>query len=1074
MASLLEPLRRWTESQPDKVIYGFLDIQGHPTESYTYAQFYERTGAIAAHVRRVCPLEPGARVLLVYPPGLEMICAFVACARLGLIPVPAYPPTTHGFHAAHDKLDFIARDCQAAAVLTSRAYYWSMTLNQTRHRAKSLAPIAGYASSLTWIVSADADSTASVDTVDAHADVLFLQYTSGSTSDPKGVMVTHDNVLANCAAVLDHVPIGVSWLPQYHDMGLIGYYLFVAASGGTTYGFSPLDFMQRPALWLEAITTYGATVSSAPNFAYEYCLRPDRLPDALLERFDLSSLRLLMNAAEPVRAEVFQDFIRRFQPCGLTPRSLASAYGLAEFTLAVSTQGRTVRAFDRAALGRHVVEPVDAAPADADTTTLVSCGPPLASTEVAIVDVTASPRPVSERAVGEIWVRGPSKCLGYWHRPEPTRDVFEARLAGEPLDAPSWLRTGDLGFVLDDEIYVCGRMKDLLIVRGLNYYPQDIEAVVETDRDVRTGGVAAITWPRDGRDTLVVVAELRRPTRAPDVGTLNRRLVQSVGIGADSFVFVKARTIPKTSSGKLIRHLVRERWLAGQLDVLQQVDAAPGASDVRDEPEREWCRRFGVTGDETWTLAEAGFDSVKMAEFSHALREHLERHGNHDLSEAVDARVLEQFAICELFDLLDDVAAAAPLATVRLKRALAELGQRHRTAERELMRRDRRLRPDIAALAMPPTGVASSSEGAVLLTGGTGFFGPFLLASLLEQRHGDIYVLVRGHRDDAMQRIRDGLATIAPDGHTCPDGWQRRVHPISGDLASPRLGLDAATWRRLAEHVHTIFHNGALVNYVLDYQTMRDANVGGTNEVIRLAKCERAKVLNYISTTFIFGWSVQETLGEDDTNVAMDRLDFGYSQTKWVAEHVVLDAMRQGLAARIFRPALLTPSMHGGGYNFDIAVRLLAFMMNHGLGTTAQNQVSFTPADLAAANIVAISGVPDTVGQTYHVTRDEYANMGDITAILTALTGRTFAPYDLHAFVPEVITRCHAGDILFPLLDFLVRSVDNISAMEFKRYDNSHYRHARARSAFGTADPPLHDVVLGMLRFMRKQGLVAH
>jgi nucleoside-diphosphate-sugar epimerase len=252
---------------------------------------------------------------------------------------------------------------------------------------------------------------------------------------------------------------------------------------------------------------------------------------------------------------------------------------------------------------------------------------------------------------------------------------------------------------------------------------------------------------------------------------------------------------------------------------------------------------------------------------------------------------------------------------------------------------------------------------------------------------------------------------------------------------------------------------------------MRDVNVGGTNEVIRLAMSERPKVLNHISTTFIFGWSVQDTLHESDTNAAMERLDFGYSQSKWVSEHVVRDAVRQGLQARIFRPALLTPSLRGGGSNFDIAIRLLSFMIRHGLTTTARNQVSFTPADIAAGNIVAIARLPESIGRTFHVTRDEYASMAEITSILGELMGRSFREYSLPDFVPEVIQRCHPGDILFPLLDFLVRSVDNISAMEFKRYDNSNYRRFR-ELAGGRADPPLRDVVYGMLRFMRRRGLV--
>ena len=1071
MPSILPALYGWTERNPDKLLFAFLDREGRTTESYSYAQFVQRTTDIALHIQRTFPMKPGERVLLAYPPGVEMIAGFFACVRLGLIPVPVYPPTSHGFQAARDKTEFIARDCEAVAVLTTRSYYWSMKLNQTRHSAASLSFKRPYLSTLTWIISTDADKRARADFTEGHSDVLFLQYTSGSTSEPKGVMVTHDNILENCEAVVDHLPIGVSWLPQYHDMGLIGYYVFFALKGGTTYGFSPADFIQRPALWLETISRYRGTASSAPNFAYEYCLRPDKLPDADLEGLDLSSLRFLMTAAEPVRAGVCRDFIRRFEPYGLNPKSFFSAYGLAENTLAVSNYGRNIEGFDRAALRNHQVQPVNGDAAGANTTMLVSCGKTLGTTEVKIVDVNGSPREAGAREVGEIWIRGRSKCRGYWRRPELSAAIFEAQLPGEAAGSSTWLRSGDLGFLLDGELYVCGRIKDMLIVRGLNYYPQDIESLVEEDPHIRKGCVAAFACERESAETLIVVAELKTD-HVPDAAALNRRLLHGLGIAAASFVFIKARTIPKTSSGKISRHLARERWLAGRLHVVSQIDLLDVDTCDIEQPS-VWFRRFGLSGAETWTLEDAGFDSLRMVEFCQALKEQLEKDGDHDLSRVVDLRVLQKIAICELFDLLEQVAAAAPHARLRLKRALSDLGREHRAIEAEMMRRDTRLRFDVQALPVS-TKTVSAAQGAVLLTGGTGFLGPFLLTSLLRQSTDDIYVLIRAKDgDDAIRRLREGLMSAAPDGTSCPDGWERRVRPICGDLSAANLGLTDTAWRTLAEHVHTIYHNGALVNYLLDYQAMRDTNVGGTNEVVRLAMSHRAKVLNHISTTFVFGWSVKESLFERDTNTDMDRLDFGYSQSKWVSEQVVRHAMQQGLQARIFRPALLTPSVDGGGHNFDISIRLLAFMINHGIGTTAQNQVSFSPADLAADNIVAISRDPRSAGATYHVTRDDYASMSDITTIIGELTGRTFRHYPLPAFVPEVIGRCHPGDILFPLLDFLVRSVDNISAMEFKRYDNSHYRQIRDASDAGKPDPPLRDVVLGILRFMRKQRLVS-
>jgi thioester reductase-like protein len=1073
MASILTRIYDWAERQPDKRLYMFLDIHGREVDSYSYAQFVRRSADVAAHIGASYPMRPGDRVLLAYPPGLEMISAFFACVRLGVVPVPVYPPTGHGFRSALAKTDFIARDCGASAVLTERSYYWSMRVNEARAAVSTLSLRRSHVARLPWIVTNDAPRGAGANFVDGHSDVLFLQYTSGSTTEPKGVIVSHDNILANCDAIADHDPVGVSWLPQYHDMGLIGYYLFFALEGGTTYGFSPLDFIRRPALWFETITKYRGTASSAPNFAYAYCLRPDKVPESALDGFDLSSLQFLMTAAEPVRAGTCRDFLQRFERCGLNPRSFFSAYGLAEFTLAVSNYGRTALTLERSALNRDRIVPAGAE--TPDTATLFSCGRLLGDTEVRIVDVRAEPRAADDGMVGEIWIRGASKAQGYWQRPELSAAVFGARLDDEAADAPAWLRSGDLGFMHEGELYLSGRLKDMVIVRGLNYYPQDIEVLVEQDACVRRGCVAAFGHECDGRETLVVVAELKDAKRVPDVRALNKRLVEGLGVGASTFVFLRARTIPKTSSGKIMRHVVRDRWLGagGALVVVAQVDVEADVASAGATGTRAWLAEFGLTGDEDFSLAEAGFDSLRLVEFAESLKRALEQQGDVGLAAAVDLRVIQRIAICELVDLVDQVMSSSPHARLRLERTLRELGREHRVREADAMRRDARLQFEASTLpdraARSPNG--SPSPAAVLLTGGTGFFGPFLLASLLEQHSGEIRVLMRSQGDDAMARIRDGLISISPDG-TCPPGWERRVRPVSGDLSQPGLGLDRSTWRRLAEEVHTIYHNGAIVNYLLDYHAMRDANVGGTNEVVRLALSHRPKVLNHVSTTFIFGWSVQETLPESDTNHGMERLDFGYSQSKWVAEQVVFDAMRQGLQGRVFRPALLTPSLHGCGYNYDIAVRLLSFMINHAISTTAANQVSFVPADQAAANIVAISSLPESVGATFHVTRDEYESMPDITAILGELTGHEFTSYSLRDFVPQVIGRCHQGDILFPLLDFLVRSVDNITAMEFKRYDNSNYRRFRDQSPHARRDPPLRDVVHGLLQFMRKQGVV--
>jgi thioester reductase-like protein len=298
-----------------------------------------------------------------------------------------------------------------------------------------------------------------------------------------------------------------------------------------------------------------------------------------------------------------------------------------------------------------------------------------------------------------------------------------------------------------------------------------------------------------------------------------------------------------------------------------------------------------------------------------------------------------------------------------------------------------------------------------------------------------------------------------------------RVVAHFGDLKQPLLGLKRKVWDELADDVDTIYHNAASVNYLLDYRRMRDANVVGVNEVLKLAFAGQPKQFNHISTTFIYGWAKKDILFEDDNNDEMTLLDFGYSQSKWVSEQLVHDAMRKGLSARIFRPSLVTPSLGGGGGSMDITLRFLAFIIKHGISVNARNQVSFVPADVAAGNIVALANDPETAGGVFNVTRDAYENLIEVTELITEKTGRRFEMFNIKEFVPEVIRRCTTEDPLYPLLDFLVDSVDKINAMEDKRYDNGAYRAARMTNANAVVDPSLADVVDAILQFFdRREG----
>jgi acyl-CoA synthetase (AMP-forming)/AMP-acid ligase II len=343
MASMLDHLDRLADKHPDKLLYSYLDVNGDPIQSYTYASFLHRAEAIAGHLRKDGRFHAGDRLLLAYPPGLEMICSFFGCVRAGLVPVPVYPPSSRGFQSALYKMVHIAKDCQAAGILTSSDYHASLKTNLARSGVSASGVDVDYISGLPWIPTEDFVDTIPGLLTAEPSKILFLQYTSGSTMEPKGVIVTHENILSTYELVIDHPsPVVVSWLPQYHDMGLIGCYLYPALKGGTTYGFASMDFIQRPILWFDAITKYHATATAAPNFAYDYCLRAGRLSKDSLEACDLSSLRILMCAAEPVKADTYIRFLEAFQPYGLKAESFYVAYGLAENTLAVSTGGRNI------------------------------------------------------------------------------------------------------------------------------------------------------------------------------------------------------------------------------------------------------------------------------------------------------------------------------------------------------------------------------------------------------------------------------------------------------------------------------------------------------------------------------------------------------------------------------------------------------------------------------------------------------------------------------------------------------------------------------------------------------------
>ncbi|OCW85218.1 aminotransferase [Nocardia farcinica] len=543
---------------PDRIAYVFLDEHGAEWDRLDYATLHRRACGVAAELMRHCA--PGARAVLAFPPGLDFIVAFVGCLYARVIAVPV-PPPAPGQHAGHPAIG----DCAPTVVLTERTL------------AGARGPFAAHVfpGPQICVDELDAGEIPAPATVDS-GTLALLQYTSGSTSDPKGVMVTHGNLIANQRMIRwafghDEESVVVGWAPFYHDQGLIGNVLQPLYLGARAILMSPLTFIRRPLLWPATIARYGATTSGGPDFAYAACVthaRRSGVPDDL----DLSTWRVAFNGAEPIRADTIRAFAATFSPYGFDESATYPCYGLAEATLLVTASrprrgARVVRAAAEE-LRRGRFRPDPEGPA------LVGSGGPIPGSSVRIVSPEDG-RVCAEGDVGEVWASGEHIAQGYWRNPEATEQVTGA-LDDEP--GVRWLRTGDLGFVHDGEVYVVGRIKDLIIIRGRNIYPTDVEnSVTAAHSALRPGGCAAFGFGGDpgGAEAqeIVVVAELRRaPGEDHDeiVADIRAAVAADIGVTIRRIRLIPAGGLPKTTSGKVRRAHTRSLFEQGRFETSER------------------------------------------------------------------------------------------------------------------------------------------------------------------------------------------------------------------------------------------------------------------------------------------------------------------------------------------------------------------------------------------------------------------------------------------------------------------------------------------------------------------------
>lgn len=630
--TLVEILRRRAENQAGQLLYTFLADGESESGSLTYAGLDRRARAIAAYLQEQGLAEE--RAVLLFPAGLEYVTAFFACLYANVIAVPSPLPHRNRIDA---RLRAIAGDAQAVAVLTTEDFLAGVSAEQkaefqdTRWLATEQI---GDEWTDVWRAPGITGDT-----------LAFLQYTSGSTGVPKGVMVSHHNLLQNSKEIrqrnqLTPDSLSVSWLPVFHDMGLVKGIIQPLYTGFRGVLMPPVAFLQKPLRWLQAISDYRATQSGGPNFAYDLCV--DKITPAQKEGLDLSTWVVAYNAAEPIRRETLERFARAFAPCGFRSHFLYPGYGLAENTVAVSgcrLEDEPVYAtLDADALEQGRVTETNAAGGKH----LVGCGYCGEGESIRIVDPDTLRICAPER-VGEIWLAGPSVAQGYWHKPEETRKTFQAYLADNG-EGP-FLRTGDLGFLKNRELFVTGRIKDLLIIKGRNYYPHDLEASVERSHAALHGmSGAAFAVEREGEERLIVVQEVKRPhlrgLNTDEVAAAVRLAVsEQHGLSLEALVLLKPGGIPKTSSGKIQRRACRAFFLDNTLKTVGEwrvppAKPAPTASgqtasdDIRHWLREKVSRHAGIPlaeVDEHKPFSFYGLDSVAAVGLSGELSERLAR-----------------------------------------------------------------------------------------------------------------------------------------------------------------------------------------------------------------------------------------------------------------------------------------------------------------------------------------------------------------------------------------------------------------------------------------------------------------
>ena len=653
--TFVDILRDRAQVSGDKIAYRFL-VDGDKQElTLTYGQLHQRALAIAARLKDEA--KPGDRALLLYPPGLEFICAFFGCLYAGVIAVPAYPPGKSRLVQNVKRLELLSRNCTPAVVLCDDGIRDILNNRITDETQQSvLAQIEHNTSqdnSSLALLKAKVISTSSInDSVSESViitpsvqDLAFLQYTSGSTGNPKGVMVSHKSLYINSYHICrtfkhSENTIGCNWLPQYHDMGLSGPILQSVFKGFCSILFAPSEFVKSPLQWLKYISQFRATSAGGPNFAYELCCR--QFDESSLDGLDLSCWKIAQNGAERVRRSTLREFEIKFSSYGFNSKAFLPLYGMAEHVVMISAGDISSKYKTTVLTNSNTLVEEENIGSNPKNNVFVGCGQSLPHHEIVIVDRNTK-KIMSDGCVNEIWCKGQSVGQGYWCNELATKETFQAYTAD---GQGPFLRTGDLGFMKDGELYIVGRVKDMIVIRGRNYDPQDVEYTVEVAHDgIRQGCVAVFGFEEEGKEKLCVVCEVERAFVKKDHDKITQAIIENVirenELGVSAVLLLKPGRIFKTTSGKIQRRKTKQaflscllpevfRWEAVTVHSEKELifSAVHGSGTLRDQLKAWAAQQLGKDTSqitEDINFSSLGFDSMQAISATTSLSNVLDR-----------------------------------------------------------------------------------------------------------------------------------------------------------------------------------------------------------------------------------------------------------------------------------------------------------------------------------------------------------------------------------------------------------------------------------------------------------------